>query len=319
MTRLQASVLVCTHNRAALLEDCLRSILADRSTIPREVVVVDNGSSDATAEVVRAIAAGSGLPVRYVLEPRLGTSHARNTAVREARADYLLFTDDDALVTDGWADALVAGFDDPSVAAVGGRIVPRWPVEPPAWMDGRQALILTMHDYGTEPRLLGPDEHAITKNLAVRGDLVRSLDPPFHPRLGYSGRHRVAGEDTYLVNRLRRLGTVAYRPDALVHRVIQRDRMDLAWMRTAHFHQGIAMARLARIEGEPPRSLRNRIYWAVRSYARARALRRRNDRVEREGPGTWDEFFAYLRAGYDLEMLVGRSARASDWVVRRGV
>lgn len=319
MTGPRASVLVCTHNRASLLEDCLRSILADRSAVPREVVVVDNRSSDGTEEVVRRIAASSALPVRYVLESRLGTSHARNAAVREARGDYLLFTDDDALVGDGWADALVAGFDDPSIAVVAGRIVPRWPVEPPAWMNGRQALILTMHDYGTEPRLLGPDEYAITKNLAVRGDLVRSLDPPFHPRLGYSGRHRVAGEDTYLVNRLRGLGTVSYRPDAVVHRVIQRARMDLAWMRTAHFHQGIAMARLARIEGQPPRSLRNRVYWAVRSYAHARAVRRRNDRVERDGPQTWDEFFAYIRAGFDLEMLVGRSTRLSDWVVRRGV
>lgn len=319
MTTPRTSVLVCTRNSAGMLEDCLESILADRSTVPREIVVVDNGSSDPTREVVRKVAERAAFPVSYVLEPRVGIAHARNAAVRKASGDVLLFADDSVVVCDGWADALVAGLDNPEVAVVAGRILPRWPVEPPAWMNGPQAAILTMHDFGLEPRLLRPDEPVVTKNLALRRDLVCSFDPPFHPRLGHAGPTRVGGEDTHLVNRLRSRGSVAYRPNALVHRRIDPARIDLGWIRTAHFHQGIAMARLARIEGKPSGSLRNRLYWAVRSYVHARAMRHRNDRAERDGPDTWDEFFAYIRAGYDLEMLVGRSARASDWVVRRGV
>ncbi|MGB2939366.1 MAG: glycosyltransferase, partial [Candidatus Dormiibacterota bacterium] len=64
----QASIIVCTRNRSELLRDCIESLLQDSSEVAREVLVVDNGSSDDTAVVARSyVTADGGTPVRYVL------------------------------------------------------------------------------------------------------------------------------------------------------------------------------------------------------------------------------------------------------------
>ncbi|HKI00686.1 MAG TPA: glycosyltransferase [Thermoanaerobaculia bacterium] len=112
------SVVVCTRDRTALLEKCLRSLLA-LDYPAYEVVVVDNAPrDDATARLVAA------LPVRYVREPRPGLDHARNRGIAEARHDLIAFTDDDTRADSGWLSALARAFADPRVAAVTGLVAP---------------------------------------------------------------------------------------------------------------------------------------------------------------------------------------------------
>lgn len=319
MSEPRASILICTRNRSELLRECLETIIADRSTVAREIVVVDNGSTDDTDAVIRAFAAGSPHPVRYVLEPRLGTSHARNAAVAAARGDLILFADDDVLVDDGWADALVVSFDDPEVAVVAGRILPKWPYEPPAWLDGPHMEILNPLDNGSEERRLGPGEYGTGANLALRGELVRALDPPFNPRLGHANGLWIGHEEEELIDRLRPLGSLLYRPDALVHHRIAAERIDLAWLRTSFFRQGVAKGRRHRIDGEPVPSLARRAVRAARAVREVVVARGVNDAGGPSASATWRELLAVALAGFQLELLVGRSKRVSDWLVRRGV
>jgi len=116
------SLIVCTRNRAAALAACLSRIAALVHAGPWEAVIVDNGSTDATAEVIRAFAAGAVFPVRYVRQPVPGLSNARNAGVAAAAGDLLLFTDDDCYVDAGLLDAAVAAFSDPVVGFVTGRV-----------------------------------------------------------------------------------------------------------------------------------------------------------------------------------------------------
>src|SRR5438477_8864136 len=113
-----ASVIVSTRNRAELLRGCLESLLAERPAIGWEVIVVDNASTDETAATVeRCHELADGIRLEYLVEERLGLSHARNRGVAEARGEYLLFTDDDVLVQSGWVNALCAGFSAGDVVA----------------------------------------------------------------------------------------------------------------------------------------------------------------------------------------------------------
>ena len=59
------TVLICTHNRAPVLEQALAVVAALKYAAPWEILVVDNGSTDTTAEVVKAAAAHSRVPIRY--------------------------------------------------------------------------------------------------------------------------------------------------------------------------------------------------------------------------------------------------------------
>lgn len=110
-SKLDISVVICTRNRADSLRetlDCLAA--ADRRELAVEIVVVDNGSEDATRQVVGSFA--SGLRVRYLFEPTTGTygkSHALNRALAaRGLGDIVAVLDDDMNVAQGWYQGVVA-------------------------------------------------------------------------------------------------------------------------------------------------------------------------------------------------------------------
>jgi len=313
-----ATVLVCTRNRPESLERTLRSILADRSTVERELVVVDNGPSEEAAAAVERIRREAPFPVRYAVEPRVGVSHARNLAARLAGGELLLWTDDDVLVADGWADALAAVFADPRVAGAGGRILPRWPAPPPAWMDGPHAVTLTLPDFGPEPRVLGGDALPVGANMAIRAAVARRFEQPFRQDLGLlgpTGKRRMGFEEVALFSRFEPGELIAYAPDAVVHHCIESTRVDWDSMRVAWFQGGFGLARWERLRGEPVPSVPRLAVRTLRTVRGALAIRRANGRLaEPTAADAWREFHAYMWAGKHLELLLGRFPRLADRV-----
>jgi glycosyltransferase involved in cell wall biosynthesis len=103
------SIIICTRNHAASLQATLEGVKRAQavSTIPSELLVVDNGSNDATAAVVAGLAGGPA-PVRHILEPRTGQCYARNRGLSEARGEVMLFTDDDVKVPENWIEGMCA-------------------------------------------------------------------------------------------------------------------------------------------------------------------------------------------------------------------
>jgi glycosyltransferase involved in cell wall biosynthesis len=100
------SVLIATRNRGPELERQLRSLEAIQAPAGGwELLVVDNGSSDSTALLLRNLAAEGRLPLRALFEPGRGKSRALNLAVPVARGELLAFTDDDAEVGPQWLRA----------------------------------------------------------------------------------------------------------------------------------------------------------------------------------------------------------------------
>ncbi len=100
------SIIIPTYNRSALLCEAIQSVLA-QTCRDFEVIVVDDGSTDDTRQVV----AGFGPPVRYVYQDNRGRSAARNRGLREARGRYLLFLDSDDLLLPSSLEMLSACFD----------------------------------------------------------------------------------------------------------------------------------------------------------------------------------------------------------------
>jgi glycosyltransferase involved in cell wall biosynthesis len=187
------SVVVPTRGRAAYLEVTLDSLLDQRGGIPYEIVVVDDGADDATAQ---AVAARPG--VRYVAHgERRGLNAARNTGLRESGASLIAFVDDDVLVPPGWLEALAAGarrHDD--AEAFGGPIRARFEGHPPRGC-GREDPPITTLDLGPEDR----EADAVWgANFAVRraaiervGEFDESIVRPHGDEEEWLLRLRVAG------------------------------------------------------------------------------------------------------------------------------
>ena len=118
------SLVVCTRNRAASLAQMLSYVAAlDLAGIASfELVVVDNGSTDNTAEVIAAFANDAPYPVESVVEPLVGLSRARNNGIRTAKGEIILLTDDDCLVSPDFVRVAAAQFAGNPLQVIGGRV-----------------------------------------------------------------------------------------------------------------------------------------------------------------------------------------------------
>lgn len=112
------SVVACTRDRPQSLVRCLAG-LSGGDEQPFETIVVDNAPAVRAAEDIAATYA-----VRYVREPVIGLSRARNSGLRAATGDVVAFTDDDAIPHRAWVSRLATSFRDADVGAVAGEIVP---------------------------------------------------------------------------------------------------------------------------------------------------------------------------------------------------
>lgn len=98
------SAIICTHNRDNYLGAAIDSLLTQDFASGFEVIVVDNGSSDRTRSVVEQRANHPHL--KYVYEPVIGLSVARNTGAQVASSEILAYLDDDAVASRGWLQVL---------------------------------------------------------------------------------------------------------------------------------------------------------------------------------------------------------------------
>ena len=102
----ELTVAICTLNRKDFILRCLSALQPQLTQFPLvELVVVDNGCNDDTEAAVLALGI-SGL--RYVHEPALGLSNARNRALACCDREYLVFLDDDGYPAEGWLASVVS-------------------------------------------------------------------------------------------------------------------------------------------------------------------------------------------------------------------
>ncbi len=108
------SIIVPTLNRMSSLRETLVA-LTTQTYAAREVIVVDDGSTDGTEMMVRQFS-----DVKYLRQENRGPAAARNRGSREARGEIIAFTDDDCVPPLNWLEQIVRGFDDCPVAGIGG-------------------------------------------------------------------------------------------------------------------------------------------------------------------------------------------------------
>jgi len=134
---LQVSLIIPTLNRAEVLGRTLRSIVAVvHPSDPVEIIVVDNGSADRTAEVCREVRVRfPQYEWRYFYEPVPGLLSGRHRGAKEAQGEILSFLDDDVLLSRSWLDGLTDAFNGPGVVLVGGPSRPQFEIEPPGWLE----------------------------------------------------------------------------------------------------------------------------------------------------------------------------------------
>lgn len=218
-------MIVPVRNGAAVIGPCVESILQSRYGRERlQVIVVDNGSSDPTLDVLGDFQND----IEIVRENRVGPGAARNAGLRVAEGDIVAFTDADCVVDPGWVDALVTAHG-VSGDVIGGRILSLPGANKIAQFGER------IHDHRFAIEFCHPP-YTITMNLAVTASALREVG-------GFDNRF-LRGEDVDLSYRLRDLGCrFAYEPEAIIY---HRNRDSLTALAREAWLHGLCASKIGR-------------------------------------------------------------------------
>jgi GT2 family glycosyltransferase len=238
------SVVVPTRNRAVLLADCLRSLRTQNYPADRfEIIVVDDGSTDATPDVVRRYLGLHRPEVRYLRIEPSGLNAGRNAGIEASHGDPISFVDDDVEVPEGWLAAMAeAASRYPDSGCFGGPVRLRFEAPPPR--------ICEMESWRPESALdYGPDERDVPDvvgcNLTIRRWAVEKAGR-------FDASMPLYGDETEWQRRLTRTGTrIMYIPTAwLWHRRTVADLRPFTMLRR-RFRRGMGSVEFARRVGDP--------------------------------------------------------------------
>jgi glucosyl-dolichyl phosphate glucuronosyltransferase len=324
------TVVVATRNRRTYLEECLASLSAQRCEASFEVVVVDNGSNDGTADLL-ATWCRADPRFRTVREERAGLSIAKNRGVAAARGSLLAFTDDDVILEPGWVAAHVAASEEGRARRiVGGRVTPvpsdlgPWP----AWVSSAVLEDIGLLDHGAGG-VVTAVRYVWGANMSMPRFVFDECGP-WNETVGRREDQRGTFEDTEYQDRARLRGVdIWFTPDAtLRHRVDRatvtpRMSISTAFARSAaeirierdRLQDHVQRARAVRIVPAMLRvgtlvawELTLRVVPTARVFARAhRAAEGAGRAVER-----FDPLFPGVR-GRGWHARIGRALRRTTW------
>lgn len=242
MIDLQISAIICTHNRDIYLGAAIDSLLAQEFTGNFEVVIVDNGSSDRTQEVVAQRSSDPRL--KYIFEPTIGLSVARNTGAKAAQAEILAYLDDDAVASPQWLQVLYDAYvSNPQLAIAGGKITLIWPAntQPPTWLSTGLSSNLGAYDLGDS--IFYIQEPGLTPrglNYSIRRSFLTAIGG-FDPKLGRIGKNLLSNEELQMTElAIQQNWQVAYLPSALVAHNVAPERLKRSWFLHRSWWQGIS-------------------------------------------------------------------------------
>jgi glucosyl-dolichyl phosphate glucuronosyltransferase len=233
-------VIIATHNRCSLLKKALFSLL--EAVVPAglqvKITVVDNNSSDQTAQVVMDAASDAHLPIQYLFEPRKGKPFAVNTGIACTNGELVGFIDDDERIDSSWYVHIVKAFRESSLGFIGGPYIPDWAAAAPKWLPRQAKGVIGCFEFGSTPMRYGtevPDATLFGGNAILRRSVLAQVGPyrtDLQPH-----------EDQEMFERLLASGFQGmYLPELVIHHWIPRDRLQKRYFRAWMWRAGLLYA-----------------------------------------------------------------------------
>ncbi|MDR4499239.1 MAG: glycosyltransferase [Candidatus Scalindua sp.] len=301
------SVIICTHNRVDYLTKAIQSLIDQH--VPEdyyEVIVVDNCSTDSTKRVVEQYSTDNN--IRYIYEPTLGLSYARNTGWRNAKGKYVAYLDDDAIACPVWLNKIIEVFETvtPRPGCVGGKVEPIWEDVRPVWLSDWLLHGLTIIDWSETPHVLTnlSAEWLVGANIAFPIEVLERIDG-FTSRLDRIGNNLLSSGDVFIEKQIMKMGcSCYYHPEIAIRHHILKSRLNKDWFIRRYYWQGISDAVMQRLDVKPSLLMRIRIAF---SEARTLLISPRKFMALIVPTNNPDRFtqkcFTYIRLGYICGLL----------------
>ncbi len=235
------SVIICTYNRKDLLIKTIDSVI-DQSlnNTKYEIVVVDNNSSDGTAEFISELY--NHLPnFRCINEIEQGISFTRNCGWQNSDSIYIAYIDDDEIADHHWLESLLQTVQnkDNSIGAVGGRVDPVWETEPPGWLNDELSVYFSIFDLSENTIKINKNQGIGSGNAIYPREVLKQMggfDTQLKSRVGNS---LVSSEDTMLHKKIMLSDyDIYFEPGAIVKHLVHSDRLTRYWLMKRFFWAG---------------------------------------------------------------------------------
>lgn len=216
------SFIICTYNREKYIYECLSRLASNTVKEGWEIILVNNNSTDNTAaECERFVEDYQPANYHYFLETQQGLSFARNRGIQEAKGEWLVFLDDDAMVEPDYIASLQKHLSDhPEAGAFGGQIIPLFEDGEPEWYSKWTMIYVSAMDRGKTVHPFPANKYPIGANMGVNREVIDRVGM-FNTALGRTGNNLLSGEEKDLFNRIHAAGyPILYFPDIQVHHCI---------------------------------------------------------------------------------------------------
>jgi len=245
------SIIICTYNRAGLLDRVIDSLAKiEKPDVDYEILIVDNNSADKTKEVVqkKIYEYKYNMIIRYLLEVKTGLHNARHLGAEKANGDILCYLDDDVTVDKYWLKGVIETFRNTDAVLVGGKILPKYEVQTPKWIDefwmkweaGKCLGILSLIDLGNGVKEIEAS-YIWGCNFSVKKHVIFECGG-FHPDAMPDNLVIYRGDgETGLSRKISEKGyKVYYTPKACVYHYVSKERLTAEYFCKRMFQQGIS-------------------------------------------------------------------------------
>lgn len=247
---MQIQVLICTHNRAALLENVLTSL--NQVTLPDgcyiSLFILANACNDKTHGVLTEYQAkqkaNNLLPLVWNEVPKPGKSHALNYAIPKLKGDLIAMIDDDHRISENYFTVLADAFNKyKDISIFFGKILPDWTGQEPKWahLQGKYAIYpLPVPHFDKGDESFEYHDKVATPgggNLALRREVFNKVGD-FNTELGPEGHNLGGGEDSEFVKRAISMGMkLRYLPDMVQYHYVDPERFKFSYILTKSFQR----------------------------------------------------------------------------------
>lgn len=243
MNKIKISIIIPIYNEPSFLVKTILS-LEEQEFSGYEIIVVDNACLDETKILVEKEANDMNITkcsIRYIRESGIGLHNARHTWAKVARGEFLLYIDDDVIADKNLLSEIITCYSSPGVGCVGGKILPKWEVEPPEWIRFFPKWYLSILDDNEGTKEV---QWLYGCNFSIRKDLLFEVGG-FNPDAFGDKKlcwYRRDGEIGLLkkVHNSEKKGI--YNPNAVVWHFISKNRLTIDYFKERAFKSGIEVS-----------------------------------------------------------------------------
>jgi len=211
------SLVICTYNRAKFIGEALES-LANQTILSRhfEIIIVNNNCADNTEDIcLTFIDNHPHLDIKYIIETNQGLSYARNRGIAESQYEIITYIDDDAYTEANFLTIIRNFFiANPTAIGVGGKVIPRYEIEEPIWMNPYLDGFVAKLDMGDKRIRFGKNQYPVGCNMTYTKEILQKVG-------GFNTKLKWRADDKYIGIQVREYSDeVYYLPDLVVEHSI---------------------------------------------------------------------------------------------------